>query len=470
MFARNIKIQQLNEESEYRAIKNITEVLKVIGDRSFDFFVQVDEPTQVEGQPNQFKIPVMVTAKLNSNFQNYLFESLQAISMTRAEVNNYIRLNKDVYKIVIFKDRRSNAPVLETGNYANLVDGKRDRFDFMLDDRSIFAIDWNDDENALMYGYFGNQNKPDSISELYSLVKKDIKEYLSSHFSLGEFYLRNSKSDILVKNLIHYLVHSLQNFEVENGVDTFTLYDKQVGKRGSEEWEERIVTVTDYPFRPALIKSRFDDDVFPRPLMRSQWELGSMSSIRLNDARRVNSNKNEYEGNDYYISTYDFIEKLWKSIHIREESSSMFEAITSSDREASELGGSFNVVNKEITFLESYWGRKRRPFDEQLAIERNFPFYSLLDAFGTEKEFGTMLYKMVDKKRILLRNEFMNLNDYAEKWEHDHSKHKSISIFSFVSFDKSESAGTSAIFKFDDIRSLDELNNITGYSVFPIAE
>jgi len=210
MFARNIKLQQLNEESEYRTLKNITEVLKDIADRSFDFSVEVDEPTQVEGQPNQFKIPVMVTAKLNSNFQNfkdYLFESLQAISMTHAEVNNYIQLNKDVYKIVIFKDQRSNAPDLKTDSFASFVGNYGGRFDFMLDDRSIFAIDWNDDENALMYGYFGNQNKPDSISELYSLVKKDIKEYLSSHFSLGEFYLRNSKSDILVKNLIHYLVH-----------------------------------------------------------------------------------------------------------------------------------------------------------------------------------------------------------------------------------------------------------------------
>jgi hypothetical protein len=477
MFARNIKLQQLNEESEYRTIKNITEVLKDMADRSFDFTIRVEEPTQVEGEPNLFKIPVEVRARLNSNFQNfkdYLFESLQGIAMTQAEVENYIRLNKDVYKIVIFKDKRTDAPLLDSDQYAHFQEGDGRRFDFFLGGRNIFAIDWDREQDVLMYGYFGDQDFPQSLEELYPVIKKEIKDFLGEHFVYDEFYLRNSKSDILVKNLIHYLAHSLQNFEISTGIDSFELYDLQIGE-GYADLEEHKETVTalDYWFRPGLNRnsSRY---YYPSPLMKATNINGKTTNYRLIRTERVRSNRENIIGNEYFVSLYEFTEKTFAEAINSNSSKTYLEEILNGEREAYHFGGSLNLKTDDdsdpYSFFYHYDELDRRAyFDEQLAVRRNFPFLNLLDAFGTELDYCRFLSSSIrNTQSRFMSNRFIDYEQCEEKLAHNHSKHKSISIFSFISLSAED--GTSAIFNFDDIRSLEELNNISGYSVEPVMD
>jgi len=457
MFARNIKLQQLNEESEYRTVKNVAEVLKDMADQSFDFSIKVDEPTQVEGEPNQFRIPLEVRAKLNSNFQNfkdYLFESLQGISMTQAEVDNYIKLNKDVYKVVIFKDRNPNAPALKTGKYANFVD--KNGFHFFLDDQHIFGIDWDDEQDVLLYGYFGDQPKPNSLEEMYPLIKKDIKEFLAKHFIYEEFYFRNSRSDVLVKNLIHYLAHSMQNFEVDNGIQQFGIYDVIVSKKGnhfrlnrdSDGKKSYRVWASDW-FRPGLV----DDNFISAP------------SLMYGTTKNIGYSRTREDGYFTPIPYKYFSKKL--SCCLSQNNNS----------ENSSLAGSFAYIYDDgrlLDFRDLAIIDKNRRLNSDLKkfrklLLQNYPFYMLLPAVSNYYDFGYMLNLMIRHyggSWARYRSDFIDTDEYREQWQKYDSQIKSISIFSFISLSADD--GTSAIFKIDDIRSLDELNRITGYEVNPI--
>ena len=56
MFAQNIKLQKLNEQSEEKATKNLVEVYSQLLENSFDYSLVSSEPVLVEGQSDVYKI------------------------------------------------------------------------------------------------------------------------------------------------------------------------------------------------------------------------------------------------------------------------------------------------------------------------------------------------------------------------------------------------------------------------------
>jgi hypothetical protein len=114
VFAMNIKQQKLNEESELKAIREMAAILKNIADRSFDFEVAADgEPTASNTKADDWNIPLTITVKLNKNFENYksyFQKTLIAIAMSEAEATNYINLNKPIYSVML----RNQTKTLDT--------------------------------------------------------------------------------------------------------------------------------------------------------------------------------------------------------------------------------------------------------------------------------------------------------------------------------------------------------------------
>ena len=104
LFAMNIKMQQLNEESEINVIKEMCAVLKNISDCSFDFSIEPETEPTLNRQNNQkWDIPLLIKVKLNSNFENYknyFIKTLKAISLNEVEAKNYINLKKPIYTIM----------------------------------------------------------------------------------------------------------------------------------------------------------------------------------------------------------------------------------------------------------------------------------------------------------------------------------------------------------------------------------
>jgi hypothetical protein len=102
LFAANILMQELYEKNEVTAIKNLLTTLQEISTKSFDHSISAGEAVSVEN--NKWSIPLTVDVKANKNFQNIpvlLEQTLAGLSLSPEEVNNYEKLNKPVFSIIL---------------------------------------------------------------------------------------------------------------------------------------------------------------------------------------------------------------------------------------------------------------------------------------------------------------------------------------------------------------------------------
>jgi len=103
LFVQNIKLQQINENSELQTIINICSASLDILSKSVDFDLNIYDPIATNSK-DTFEIPMDISIKSNNNielFYQYFNSSLKSISMPPQEVENYNSLNKKVYKLKV---------------------------------------------------------------------------------------------------------------------------------------------------------------------------------------------------------------------------------------------------------------------------------------------------------------------------------------------------------------------------------
>lgn len=109
-FTMNLKIQKLNASSEIVAIQNLIEQGLALSGEFFDRELQVGSPSLIpsgQGAVPKYKIPLTISAKLNSNWNSYYEyykKTLKNIAMTNEEIATYSELNKPVY-LLVFVDK-----------------------------------------------------------------------------------------------------------------------------------------------------------------------------------------------------------------------------------------------------------------------------------------------------------------------------------------------------------------------------
>jgi hypothetical protein len=104
MFAQNIKLQKLNEQSEEKATKNLVEVYLQLLENSFDFSLVSSEPVLVAGQSDVYKINFIVKTVANDNYSkfiNYFKETLDKVQAIDDEATNIIKVGKPLYYLII---------------------------------------------------------------------------------------------------------------------------------------------------------------------------------------------------------------------------------------------------------------------------------------------------------------------------------------------------------------------------------
>lgn len=104
MFAQNIKLQKLNEESEEKAIKNLVEVYTQLLENSFDYSLVSSEPVLVKGQADIYKINFNIKTDANDNYYNfikYFKETLSKVQVINNEATNIINVGKPLYYLII---------------------------------------------------------------------------------------------------------------------------------------------------------------------------------------------------------------------------------------------------------------------------------------------------------------------------------------------------------------------------------
>ena len=109
MFGATIKLQKLNEESEYVAIKNLLVQTLTILESAYDYSLKVNEPKLIEG--DKYSILFEVSANKNDNYDNlwnFFKKTIRQISLN--EVNAlaiestgnkiwYLKVDNEIYKL-----------------------------------------------------------------------------------------------------------------------------------------------------------------------------------------------------------------------------------------------------------------------------------------------------------------------------------------------------------------------------------
>ncbi|MEI7422420.1 MAG: hypothetical protein WCK18_10010 [Prolixibacteraceae bacterium] len=181
LFSLNIKQQALNDQNELTVIENAVKVVHEIFDKSFDFEVQAGEPIQSVNPSKAsaqrgnagiaWKIALFISVKVNNNISiasDYLYKTLDGLSLTASEIENYTNLNKSV---------------------------------------TPFAFE-----------AFGYQNS----SQIDKKIKKNKKNTESPTALSNVFYLRNENSLYCIIDCINYIKHSVTFFTLKNDIESLT--------------------------------------------------------------------------------------------------------------------------------------------------------------------------------------------------------------------------------------------------------
>ena len=104
LFARNIKIQKLNEVAELITIQNLCKSSFDILDNAFDFELKVNDPILKENSKDIYKVRFNVFIKSNNNylnFVNYFISTIKSLSLSDTEVEDYKKINKEIFTFKI---------------------------------------------------------------------------------------------------------------------------------------------------------------------------------------------------------------------------------------------------------------------------------------------------------------------------------------------------------------------------------
>jgi hypothetical protein len=202
IFAINIKQQVLNEENEIKTVDNLCNVLWEISKKSFDYVIEAGDPVALDNENKNWKVPLKVTVKANDNFKQistYLMKTLQGISLSKPEAENYLKLNKGLFSIA----------------FASL--------------------------------------KTDTLKSKKSYTLRSVEQI---------FYLRKEASlESLIKFFLSFPA-STTNANISNGIEEIDLNSKLKYVKTSSNKTERLVSIADDNFRPVFYDKQYSNSLF----------------------------------------------------------------------------------------------------------------------------------------------------------------------------------------------------------------
>ena len=101
LFRSNIKLQELNEKNEVKAIENMCHILRQLSNSSFNRSLFAGEPYKYQ---DKWRIVLLINVSVNNNFYNIpkiIYKTLSELSLTKDEALNYDQLNKPMFPISI---------------------------------------------------------------------------------------------------------------------------------------------------------------------------------------------------------------------------------------------------------------------------------------------------------------------------------------------------------------------------------
>ncbi len=242
LFAINVKQQIINEQNEIKAIGNMCKVLNQISDHSFDFAIRAIEPTKNVKSTDKWEIPIVVEIKANNNLKkmsDYLSATLNGLKLTKGDVENYVKLKKDVFVVAYC---------------------------------------------PMDYSYTSDKKKK----------SKNVKD-IDILYNNSLFYFRRNESIELIANAFFYFQKSILKFVIKNGLEN--IHGTNVAKRDYKngrfpEFSDKtaffLPMLVDYDDRgptPFLVKSNLGwewrlDEYSPHDPRSFDEKIGFINAIR----------------------------------------------------------------------------------------------------------------------------------------------------------------------------------------------
>jgi hypothetical protein len=220
LFSFNIKQQILNEDNEVKAIRDLCETAKQIFDKSVDYQITPENPVALDNTNQNWAINLNVKMSINNNIlslADYMYKTLNNISMSKSDVINYKNLGKVTYPISFASDKKSFS-------YVSLR--KEESFKLIINlikhfDKS--AVDFNVINGASTINMKDNFNDFNSISE--SIIRIDMK--YSDAMKSASIFNENSARNIyhiemntdFFNNQFRFITKLLGNYEYETKTD-----------------------------------------------------------------------------------------------------------------------------------------------------------------------------------------------------------------------------------------------------------
>ncbi|HAH54545.1 MAG TPA: hypothetical protein DCM02_04480 [Flavobacterium sp.] len=103
LFAANIKLQELNEKAEYKAIGNLLLVSLDLLQKSYDYDLAVSEP-KFDSRYNAYELKFNISTKKNANYDafiKYFVSTIDKVAVTKFEASEREKTGKKEYHFII---------------------------------------------------------------------------------------------------------------------------------------------------------------------------------------------------------------------------------------------------------------------------------------------------------------------------------------------------------------------------------
>ena len=231
LFAAKIKQQILNETSEINLISNTFGLIHELMQKSFDFKIQVKEPQSNSSVSQNWKIPITIESISNDNINkvyNLLISSLDNISLSKIEFEDYKNLGKEIFTIRIRRNNEIKEYYLRKAESLEILKNIELNWFFYT---SNFVIDNNYEKIFIKnrfyyyydgYPYYKYQLGSKSITEGANIVSLSDEDVFLRYPKMYNIFFDNNQ------NLTsEYLKHNL-NLDVVNSnikCSTIDFYD-----------------------------------------------------------------------------------------------------------------------------------------------------------------------------------------------------------------------------------------------------
>ena len=202
LFGANLRQQKLNEDAEHKSIVNLCKVSDEILSKSLDYNLSVGEPILSKNIENSYELELIVEMNTNENynlFEKYFLSVIRSLGMTESEIENYKKLNKLFYKVILTSS--PNATItLRTDRYGATKEGF-ETFYFRNIKTAVAIQNLFIKSNKYLHNYFIKSNQDTITVKLGDIQNKSNIYNYDSNINLWNLNIRKLERNLSNQHL-----------------------------------------------------------------------------------------------------------------------------------------------------------------------------------------------------------------------------------------------------------------------------